>query len=230
MSDNDLEQQLRSQHGPREEGYNPTRLPMSLEEARGPRSTPTPLIRGGLFVGAAVAGVLAVAVAAVVLSGPGDRGVGDVSSPPSPSPSTAASGPSGMCAAEDVTLSAEPWGAAAGSRGTITTATLTSGHDVCQVVSEPVAQITDANGVVVVSSPPDPTPGTVSIGVGHPVQMVVQWSNWCGPAPVAPLTLSIDLLGSMAPVPVAPGGDDPVPGCSGGGSSTLSAHLQGEAQ
>ncbi|TMB57977.1 MAG: hypothetical protein E6J47_01050 [Chloroflexi bacterium] len=229
MSDNDLERKLRSQPGPREEGYTPTRLPMSLEEARNRRSSPTPLVRGGLFAGAAVAGVLAVAVAAVVLSGPPDHGVG---SGPSASPSGEPSGSSRACAPEDVTLSAEPWGGAAGSRGTIVTATLSPGRDGCQIASEPAAQITDAAGTVLVSSPPDATPGTVSLLAGHPESLSVVWSNWCGDRPQAePLTLSIDLgLGSMMPVPVPAGGDDPVPPCSGSGSSTLGAHLQGELQ
>ena len=71
MNDNDLEPDLRSQRGPREGGYTPTVLPVTLDKAPAPGSTPSRVGRAGLFVGVGLAGAAAVAVIAGILSGPG---------------------------------------------------------------------------------------------------------------------------------------------------------------
>ena len=72
MTHEDLERQLRSQRGPREDGYAPAGLPATLgtglESSRAPR-----LVRGGVLVGVAVAGALTVAVVSSILSGNGPR-------------------------------------------------------------------------------------------------------------------------------------------------------------
>jgi hypothetical protein len=226
MSDNDLERQLRSQHGPREEGYTPTRLPMRLEEARASRSAPSPFVRGGLFVGAVAAGALAVAVVGAALSSGLDRGVGGKNdASPTAAPSASASPAThDACTPDDFVFSAEPWGGAAGSRGTVVTISLAAGHDLCGLGPDPYARITDADGSVLVK---DEGPRDLPLLFLHPgdtLSYSVRWSNWCAAAPASPVTLSLEFMGwaDYVPITVPGGGDDPVPPCSGGSASTLS--------
>src|SRR5215211_1676734 len=132
MNDNDLERQLRSQRGPREGGYVPTQLPMRLDSNSPSSRGHSWLLRAAVSVPVAVAGALAVAVMSGVLSGPGPAGVGNGSPLVSPSPSAsstpAASTEVRVCAVSDSRVGAEPWGAAAGSRGTVVTVSLTEDH------------------------------------------------------------------------------------------------------
>jgi len=227
MNDNDLERDLRSQRGPREAGYNPTTLPMTLQDGPSVGARPSQLGRAGLFVGVGVAGALAVAVIAGVLSGPGsgpDVGSGNSTQP---SPSDALSAPA--CGPSDVTLAGEPWGGAAGSRGTTVTVTLASGRYACTLAPVTGAQITD-NGSVgfsvgsEIASEADLGP-SVPLTADTAYTVGVAWSNWCGPSVSEPVTLALTFHGWAAPrqVAVASGGTDPVPPCSGAGQpSSLS--------
>ena len=230
MNDHDLERDLRTQGGPREEGYTPTRLPMTLEEAPVAGRVPSRLPRAGMLVGAGLAGALAVAIAAGVFSGSGP-GVGatDSESPsaaatttPSAATSTPAAG-SGECTPEDVSLVAEPWGGAAGSRGTLVTLTLAAGHEACTLGKGLAAEIADANGSVLVTTAAAEPGGSVSLGPGASFTIGITWSNWCAAAPAAPVTLQLQMSGweSFVAVPVPTGGADPVPPCMGSTEPTV---------
>ena len=70
----DLERALRSQSGPREEGYRPMQLPPSLDEAHERRRSS--LARTATLVPAGVAAFLVVAVVGAALSGWSPFGVG----------------------------------------------------------------------------------------------------------------------------------------------------------
>jgi hypothetical protein len=214
MNDNDLERQLRAQAGPREEGYVPTRLPASPDEAALRRSSP--LMRAAVFVPAVAAGVLLVAVAAAAFRGfgPGSS-VGGGSPEPTPSAATT-SGEPVACVADDLHIAAEPWGGAAGSRGTLVSIALTDGNMACLISRDPMGRITDAKGAEVVSS--------LSLGVARPQQLMrpgdlftvgVAWSNFCGDTPPEPLSLqlrfgsmpdwvTVDESASAPTIPVAP--------------------------
>ena len=226
MNDNDLERELRSQRGPREAGYNPTTLPMALEEGPAPGAKPSRLGRAGLFVGVGVAGALAVAVIVGVLSGPGsgpDVGSGNSTEP---SPSDALSAPA--CGPADVTLTGEPWGGAAGSRGTTVTVRLASGRYNCTLAPVTGAQITGGGSVGVgvgseIASGADLGP-SVPLGADTAYTVGVTWSNWCGASVSEPVTLALTFHGWPAPrqVEIADGGIDPVPPCSGGGETSVS--------
>ena len=213
MNDNDLEAQLRSQRGPREEGYTPMALPNSLEGEHVPGGGPSPVLRAALFVGAAAAGALAIAVVAGVFSGRSpDVGSG------SPSPSEAAN----ACAISDVALSAEPWGGAAGSRGTVVTITLAAGHSSCQLAGPVTVVINDANGTPVISATSDRTGGSVLLEQGAAYTVGIAWSNWCMGPPAAPLGIALSIPGWASPSSIATGGvDDPVPPCNGPGSPSV---------
>ncbi|MBA3689097.1 MAG: DUF4232 domain-containing protein [Chloroflexi bacterium] len=216
MNDQDLERDLRTQRSPREEGYVPARLPMTLDEAPVARRGASRLPRAVLLVGAGVAGALAVAIGAGILSG-SDPGVGTTDSA---SPSAAASTPvagGGACGPQDVSLTAEPWGGAAGSRGTVVTVALAAGRDACTLGKGLAAEIADAKGSVLVTTGPSPSGGPVMLAPGGSFTIGITWSNWCVAAPAAPVALAMQMSGweSFVTVPVPTGGLDPVPPCIG---------------
>lgn len=224
MNDQDLERDLRTQRGPREEGYAPRPLPMTLEGAPVAGRGPSRLPRAAMLAGAGLAGALAVAAAAGVFSGwrPGVGGT-DSTSPsaaattsPTAAASTPASGTSD-CGPQDVTLTAEPWGGAAGSRGTVVTITLAGGHEACTLGKGLAAQMVDANGSVLVTTPAAEPGDPVSLGPGASFTIGITWSNWCEAAPAAPVNLQLQMSGwdSFVAVPVPTPGADPVPPCVG---------------
>jgi hypothetical protein len=225
MNDKDLERELRSQHGPREEGYVPTQLPMSLDAEHAGNSGPSWLLRAAVFVPVAVAGVLAVGVVSGILAGPGPNEFGSSgSASPSASSTPVASTGTGACGTTDVILSAEPWGGAAGSRGTVVTVGLAPGRDHCQLPSPLGASITNADGHPVVSSYQNlgGRPVWVWLEPGSALTVGVTWSNWCAGKVAEPVSLDLWSEGVALPVDV-PDGADPVPPCLGEGEpSSLS--------
>jgi hypothetical protein len=218
MNDKDLERGLRSQYGPREEGYVPTQLPMSLGAEPAGGSGPSWILRTAVFVPVAVAGALAVGVVSGILAGPGPNGFGSSgSASPSPSSTPVASAGIGTCGPGDVVLLAEPWGAAAGSRGTVVTVTPADGHDACTTTTAVSGQVTDANGSVLVRGEQAGSGGSIIIDPDAAFTVGVAWSNWCGDEPAAPVALWLRLEGwpEAVAVKMAAGGGDPVPPCLG---------------
>jgi Protein of unknown function (DUF4232) len=227
MNDKDLERELRSQHGPREEGYVPRQLPMSLGAEPAGGSGPSWLLRAAVFVPVAVAGALAVGVVSGILATPGSNGVGGTASAsPSASSTPVASTGTGACAPQDVVFTAEPWGAAAGSRGTTVTVTLANGRYACTISVAVSAQIEDAILVrhVLVTNESAPSPTDVRLQPGTAFNVGIAWSNWCGTQPEPSVELSLRFGGwdTWVPVAVPGGGADPVPPCNGTDGSSLS--------
>jgi hypothetical protein len=221
MNDQDLERDLRTQRGPREEGYLPGRLPMSLDDSAAAGRRPSRLPRAAMLVAAGAAGALAVAIAAGVFSGPGPGVGANGSTSPSAEASTPASG-SGSCTQQDVSMTGEPWGGAAGSRGTVVTFALASGRDACQLGKGLAAEIADANGSVLVTTGAPQSGGAVALVPGASFTIGISWSNWCAAAPAAPVSLALKMSGwdAFATVTVASGGLDPVPPCMGSAEPT----------
>jgi hypothetical protein len=222
MSDNDLERDLRSQRGPREDGYQPSALPMSLEEQPAAAARPARLARTALLVGVGAAGALAVAVVASILSasGPGPE-VGAGSASPS---AEATARPLAACGIQDVARVAEAWGGAAGSRGTVVTVSLAQGRYACALPATVYGQIVDSSGAQLVTGRTPATTGSVSLDPGAAFTIGVAWSNWCGSEPAAPLSLSLAFGGGPS-LMVGEHGSIPasaVPPCSGDGSTSLS--------
>lgn len=222
MTNDDLERQLRSQRGPREDGYLPTNLPASLEHERPGGTQPSRLVRIGAFAGVAAAAALAVALLGGVFSGD-TPGVGSgTSDEPSPSDVAHAS----ACGPADVALTGEAWGGAAGSRGTNVTVALATGRYTCMLGEIVEARITDASGVTLVTTQPaSQVSGLVLLASGGQSYTVgVAWSNWCGTPVAEPVTLALRFDGWAVPgeVTIPSGGTDPVPPCNGGPVSNLS--------
>ncbi len=221
MNDQDLERQLRSQRGPREEEYTPTRLPATLDVGPSGRRGPSPLLRAGMLVGVGVAAALAVAVVSGLLSGSSPQIGGMASATPSATPSASASPTSspgdGSCDSTDLSVTAEPWGGAAGSRGTTVTIALASTVSACALFDGGTAQVADANGTVLVSGELAGTGERLQLERGQSYQIGIAWSNWCRSDPAAPVTLSLKLVGwaSWVPLTAPAAGLNPVPPCLG---------------
>ena len=214
MNDNELERDLRSQRGPREGSYTPAVLPMTLDGAPGPTAKPSRLGRAGLLVGVGAAGALAVAAAAAILAGPGaGPEVGAGSESPSAEATAALAGD---CGTLDVAFTAEPWGGAAGSRGTVVFMSLAAGRYACHLTVPIVATITDAGGTVLVSGGTASVGGSVELVPGARFQLGIRWSNWSGADVAEPVTLSLAATGWASPVAVdVPSGGIGRPPCSG---------------
>lgn len=225
MKDNNLEDRLRSEMGPREQGYVASLLPEALG---GRPSTGASRQQMAVILSAVAAGIVVVAAGSLVFS----RGNGQ--NPGSILPDAFAS-PSGTpvpeaCQPAEVFLSAEPWGAAAGSRGTTVYIGYRGGPNPtrfqCELPSGVGGEVLDALGNVLVRKEPVPGAPTVELRTPRSVPFTawdggysigVAWSNWCSDGPAAPLRLNLLVPGWTAPVevPVPAGGADPVPPCLG---------------
>ena len=229
MNDKDLERALRAQRGPREEGYVAADLPVSLDASKLGHG-PSRMLRAAVMVPGAVAGALAAVAIATVLSQPAPIGPGAQGSA-SPVQSPSASAEPTACQMQDLAVSAEQWGAAAGSRGTVVTVGIADGAAPCLVKSGAYARITDASGRDLVGSDLDRMrhPDAL-VGPGDSYTIGIAWSNWCAAQPQQPVALSIRIedWNQWLVVPVPPDGADPVPPCLGEGEpSGLSAtHLE----
>jgi hypothetical protein len=218
MNDKDLERQLRSQRGPRERGYQPADLPATLNKGVATRG-PSPLVQAAVLVPALAAGVIAVAVVGALLRGNGAGNVGGTT--PQPSATASDDGKPVACLADDLQFAAEPWGGAAGSRGTVVSVSLTEGRPACLVSTGASGRITDANGTVLVSNArvlmrlPD-----VVLLPGDRFTIGVSWSNWCGEAPARPLSLAIRIDNMPTWIVVSDGVSTPtIPPCMGDDNS-----------
>jgi hypothetical protein len=250
MSDDRIERELRDP-GPRESAGRGRQLPADLRQARlllseidGRRSAARVAVRATAVALTAVAAV-AVAIAIGASWQPGIL-PGGASATPQPSasatstaaPTPTASQGASVCAPSNLRAMADPWGGAAGSRGTTIHITLMSGPD-CVLQGNPGARILAGDGSVVIASL-DPTqrsdqpwvePGAQSItmsaqGAGTTVSVV--WGNWCAAYPSGPqleLELRVAVDGPQLPVATAAGDAIPVPPCNGPGEpSSLSTY------
>lgn len=212
MNNNDLERRLRSESGPREQGYRGSPLPDALDMApQTPRRSG--LMRSALILSTVAAGVLAV-IAFSVLMTP-DTSDGGVGANESTSPSASASSPEpAACQPIDLALTAEPWGGAAGSRGTAVTITLADGRYACYLQRHMGGEIWDATDKPLVGAYVPAVHDPVVVQPGDVFTVGVSWSNWCGNAVAGPVSLRLSSDRAEFPVDV-PAGADPVPPCMG---------------
>ena len=215
MNEKELERRLRTERGPRDEGYHPAALPETLGQARA-EPGPSGLTRLALLVPAAVAGVIAVALVAGSLSGRGPLDPGDQSSPTPSAGASSADAPI-ACRIQDLAFSAEPWTAGAGSRGTVVSVRLADGRSPCETDTWAGGSISDEQGTVLVTAAKTlQERHAVVIQPGKTYTIGVAWSNWCTAPPAMPVSLSIQ-QGMMQSVVVSTPepGADPVPPCLG---------------
>jgi hypothetical protein len=216
MNDNDLERRLRSESGPREQGYLPSQLPAELEQPA--RTSRRAMGRGAALLGAGIAGLAAVALAAVasgLVSGPPN--IGAESSTPSaspsftdrvPSPTTAATvspEPSAvasrLCRSAEIGMDIESWDGAAGSRGTVVTVY----GDNCQV-QQPfdVAIQTDTGDVLASGRSPEEVTQGIFLDAEQGHRIGVHWSNFCGDVDFGQVAVVFSFPGTEGLLMVAP--------------------------
>jgi hypothetical protein len=219
MNDNDLERALRTQRGPREDGYQPATLPMTPGDGDAATNRGG-LPRIGLLIGVGAAGALAVAVVAALLSGGGgalDVGSGGSSAsaqPTSRSPQPTTTPPQlAPCKAEDFAWSTDPWMGAAGSRGTTVLLRGVASLEGCRVDGAVSIEIRDADEQELVGNE---TISNIRVLAGDVLEIGIAWSNWCGTDPAQPLSAVLRLPGDGTEVPLmSTGGEILVPPCNG---------------
>jgi hypothetical protein len=187
---------------------------MTLDANRAAGRGPSRALRTGMFFGVAAAAALVVVVAGGFLAGPSPDIIGSSSASPG----------TGACDRSDVTFTAEAWGGAAGSRGTVVSIALAQGRAACTLPASVAVQIQDANGTVLVGMESVVAGGPALLEPGATYAGGAAWSNWCRSDPAVPVTVAVKLgdWPAWAPVNVPVNGLSPVPPCSGTGPSTLS--------
>ena len=210
MNDNDLERRLRSEPGPREQGYVPSQLPATVESGP-PDGRPSRAMRLAVLVPAVVAGVAVVAVAAALLNGSGPDGVGaGVTSTPMPSPTERAPV---YCQPNDVVITAE----AVGRCGRLTRhggdGAPRRGPLPVSVRSRSLALASNLRAAHSSRARRDGTNPTNVLQSGTQAEFSVTWSNWCG-EPHDTVNLVVLSGGVEYPVDV-PQGIGAMPPCMG---------------
>jgi len=155
-------------------------------------------------------------------------------SSPSPTPNATSSPPPtatpshapALCAAADLAARITLWEGAAGHR--IAHVEMTdkgSGSCLIRKVDQP--QLVDGHGSVLIDGVPPTSTSTLTITPGAVVKTLVQDANYCGPDPVAPVTVAfiIGTGGRIVATPVSPT-DVTVPPCNGGTGSAGDIQMQ----
>lgn len=133
----------------------------------------------------------------------------------------------GGCYATELSAAITSWDGAAGSR--IATVVLTNGGSPCTFPTRTQPELLDASGAGLIFGAPVTSSPTVSIPSNGHLTTMVEASNYCGPTPVAPVTVAFVLADGtqIVATPDTRKGDvDGVPPCMG---STQPATIQMQA-
>jgi hypothetical protein len=137
---------------------------------------------------------------------------------PSPSPSPT---PIGRCDPANLAARITLWEGATGHR--IGDLELTNaGSAPCTVRSVEKPQLVDGNGSVLIDGTAPASSRALTMAPGAVLKTLVQDSNYCGPEPVAPVSVAFVLTdgGRFVATPFSPT-DATVPPCMGGGSAAV---------
>ncbi len=138
---------------------------------------------------------------------------------PSPTPSPTIVPTIGPCNPGSLAARITAWEGAAGSR--IADVELTNAGTVtCTLATLAKPQLVDGHGSVLIEGT-DPGPSArLTVAPGDLLKTLVQDANYCGPDPVAPVTVAfvLDGGGRFVATPVSPT-DATVPPCNGAGSA-----------
>jgi len=132
---------------------------------------------------------------------------------PTPVPTAGPCDPAALAAR--ITL----WEGAAGNR--IATVELTNaGSSPCTIASLDRPQLVDGHGSVLIDGTKPASSGRLTVGPGDVLSTLVDDANYCGPTPVAPVTLAFVTAdgGRFVATPFSPT-DATVPPCNGGSGS-----------
>jgi Domain of unknown function (DUF4232) len=157
---------------------------------------------------------------------PTERPAATESVPPSPTP--VGSGSTAPCDPADLAARITLWDGAAGHR--IATVELTNaGPAECGLDTLDRVQLVDGGDAVLIDGEAPPAGDILSLSPDDTVATLVLDGNYCGPTPVAPITVAFVLPGGVGRVvaaPLSPTGVEGVPPCSGppGSAGTIEMH------
>jgi uncharacterized protein DUF4232 len=139
---------------------------------------------------------------------------------PAPTPKPTAVPTPGPCDPATVAARITLWEGAAGSR--IANVTMTNtGSGPCVVHAMARPQLVDGRGNVLIDSGAPGASSALTIAPGGTLKTLVSASNYCGPAPRAPVTVAFILSdgGRIVATPFSPSDTTGVPPCNGAGQA-----------
>jgi hypothetical protein len=125
----------------------------------------------------------------------------------------------GACAAANVAVRILSWEGAAGHR--MAHVELTNAGSVpCLVESQPKPQLVAGDGSVLIDGTATPGSPTLTVAAGGVLDTIVQDDNYCGPNPVAPVSVAFVFTGGgrIVATPVSPTDTEGVAPCMGPGN------------
>jgi len=149
---------------------------------------------------------------------------------PSPTPTESPPRTAGACEPVDLAARITSWEGAAGSR--IANVELTNtGSGSCSIRTLDRPQLVDGKGSVLIDGSNPSASATLKLAPGDVVKALVRDSNYCGPDPVAPVSVAFVLRGGgrVVATPVSPT-DATVPPCNGDPGSPGSIDMQAWAR
>jgi hypothetical protein len=146
---------------------------------------------------------------------------------PTPTPTVSAAPSIGPCDPADLPVRITLWEGAAGHR--IAHLELSNAGSVrCTVKTEARPQLVDGHGSVLIDGTNPTTSRSLTVAPGHVLKTLVQDGNYCGPDPVAPVSVALVLTGGgrIVATPVSPTDIDGVPPCNGAAGSAGDIEMQ----
>jgi hypothetical protein len=192
----------------------------------GRRSRLSALVLGAVLLsGCQAAGTLAPATPTPTPSAPA------TATPTTIPAATATASPvatTGPCDPATLAARITQWEGATGHR--IASVELTNaGSAECTVAELLQPQLVDGNGAVLIDSPAPAPSAAVSVTSGGVLKTLVQDGNYCGPAPVAPVSVAFVFpggLGRIVATPLSPTDTTGVPPCLGAPGSLGDIEMQ----
>ena len=130
-------------------------------------------------------------------------GCGATATPlPSPSPAPSAVPTIGACAPATLVARITLWEGAAGQR--IAHVEVTNTGPTCTLSAMAQPQLVESHGSVLINGAVPATSALLTVGAGGLLKTLVQAGNYCGPAPVAPVTVAFVLAGGTGRVVALP--------------------------
>jgi hypothetical protein len=193
---------------------------------RGPRFGLAALALGALLLG----GCQAPATQVPATPSPATTPAATPSATASTTATATATAPATPGPCDPATLAARitQWEGATGHR--IASVELTNaGSAECTVATLLQPQLVDGNGAVLIDSPAPAPSAALSVTPGGVLKTLVQDGNYCGPAPVAPVSVAFVFpggLGRIVATPLSPTDTTGVPPCLGAPGSAGDIEMQ----
>ena len=147
---------------------------------------------------------------------------------PTPTATATAPAAAGPCDPNMLAARVTEWQGAAGHRIASVELTNKGGGD-CTVAVLSQPQLVDGNGAVLIDSAPPAASAALTVGPGGLLHSLVQDGNYCGPAPVAPVTVAFVFapgLGRIIAAPLSATDTSGVPPCNGAPGSAGDIEMQ----